>query len=77
MSIFQIPHFPSVRDALPILSNSIILTFPIIVLFDELGFLLNYLKYPGVSKDKQMVLGLMDTSKSPEIIELKGLRVLT
>ena len=42
-----------------------------IILFEnDLGCFLDYVQYPGVSRSKQLVFGLGDTSENPEIIEM-------
>ena len=35
-------------------------------------FVLDCRKYPGFSSDKKLVLGGLDTSQNPEIIEMKS-----
>ena len=52
--------------------------FPNNVLWEkDLCLSLKYLEYPGVSNKKEiLVWGIMDTSENPEIMKLRGLRVL-
>ena len=49
------------------------------ILFSEqdVGFIIDYLRYPRVSKQKtELALGRNDTFENPQIIEMMGLRVL-
>ena len=46
-----------------------------IVLVNDLVCFLNYLRCPGASKIKILLLGVMDASEKPEIIRMRALRL--
>ena len=70
--MFRPPSFPK-----EILFDSLIVEISLHIIFEnDSGFswIIWSMEYSGVSKDKKLALGVMGTSRNPEITEMMGFR---